>query len=81
MDRTLALRFLDKPGCGCADCRSGRAIPVDKATDVQLLQRYHGGLRDRTGLDWPPLRESADAAVVTAMREGIARQTALRAAS
>lgn len=44
------VRAVDPPGCGCTECLTGEYIPLDQASEEQLVMLLRGELRDNTGL-------------------------------
>lgn len=43
---------IDPAGCGCTECLTGLYVPVDEATDGQLMLMYQGKIANNTGLVW-----------------------------
>lgn len=42
---------IDPPGCGCTECIIGDYVPLDLATDEQVLAMLQGYLYNNTGWD------------------------------
>lgn len=45
------VRWIDPADCGCTDCVTGRAVPLNHATYLQLMHMLHGKLRSRLDSD------------------------------
>lgn len=54
---------IDPPGCGCTECLTGEYIPLDRASDQQILDLFAGRLRDNTN-------EGTDFAIVVSVNGG-----------
>lgn len=50
---TALPRAVDPPGCGCTDCLTGAAVPLDRATPGQIAALLNGALGNRTDSDTP----------------------------
>jgi hypothetical protein len=45
----VTLQAIDPPGCGCTDCLTGDAVPLDRATGEQVAALLTHQIHDRTG--------------------------------
>jgi hypothetical protein len=41
--------WVDPAGCGCTDCLTGDAVPLDRATSAQIAMLLTHQIHDRTG--------------------------------
>jgi hypothetical protein len=39
---------IDPPGCGCTECLTGLYVPLDRATDEQVMGMLCGGISNAT---------------------------------
>lgn len=48
---------IDPIGCGCTECLTGLYVPLDAATDNQLLDMVMGKLGNATSMTWTQIQD------------------------
>jgi hypothetical protein len=59
----VKLRYIDPPTCGCTDCLTGEAVPLDQASNEQLIRLTAGRVVSRLPADTPVALKSQIAIV------------------
>jgi hypothetical protein len=59
---------LDPYGCGCTECLTGESVPLNQATDEQVLAMILGEIGNATGHELPEFTVRGDGQVIRPVR-------------